>query len=65
MGRQIEHEVLALQGISLEIERGEVFGIVGPNGAGKTTLLKILATLILPSRGTARVNGADLVLGAP
>ncbi len=65
VGRQIEHEVLALQGISLEIEHGEVFGIVGPNGAGKTTLLKILATLILPSRGTARVNGADLVLGAP
>jgi len=65
VGRQIEHEVLALQGINLEIEPGEVFGIVGPNGAGKTTLLKILATLILPSRGTARVNGADVVLGAP
>jgi ABC-2 type transport system ATP-binding protein len=64
VGRHLEHEVRALQSVSLEIERGEVFGIIGPNGAGKTTFLKILSTLVPPSRGTARVNGADLIVGA-
>ncbi len=63
-GRHLEHEVRALHAITLEIEGGEVFGIVGPNGAGKTTLLKIISTLVPPSRGTARVNGADLVMEA-
>jgi len=53
--------VRALHGVTLEIAPGEVFGLVGPNGAGKTTLLRILATLLLPSEGTARVNGADIV----
>jgi ABC-2 type transport system ATP-binding protein len=61
VGRQITHEVRALDAINLEIEPGEVFGIAGPNGAGKTTLLKVLSTLIQPSRGAARVNGADLI----
>jgi ABC-2 type transport system ATP-binding protein len=64
VGRQLDHEVRALQSVTFEVERGEVFGIIGPNGAGKTTLLKILATLILPTRGTAQINGADLVRGA-
>ncbi len=64
VGRQLRHEVHALRSVTLEIERGEVFGIVGPNGAGKTTLLKILSTLVLPSCGTARINGADLIRGA-
>jgi ABC-2 type transport system ATP-binding protein len=63
-GRQLEHEVCALENVTLDIEEGEVFGIVGPNGAGKTTLLKILSTLIPPSRGTARVNDADIIRGA-
>ena len=64
VGRQLDHEVRALQSVTLEVEHGEVFGIVGPNGAGKTTLLKILSTLILPSHGIARINGADLVQSA-
>lgn len=64
LGRRLEHVVHALQSVTLEVEPGEVFGILGPNGAGKTTLLKILSTMILPSSGSARVNGADLVLGA-
>lgn len=50
-----------LKGVDLRIERGEVFGLLGPNGAGKSTVLKILATLVLPDDGTARVMGFDVV----
>jgi ABC-2 type transport system ATP-binding protein len=53
--------VRALHDVNLEIAPGEVFALVGPNGAGKTTLLRILATLLLPSTGSAQVNGADVV----
>lgn len=51
---------IAVNGVSLAIKPGELFGLLGPNGAGKTTLIKMLATLILPSSGTALVNGYDL-----
>lgn len=54
-------EKVALDGIDLEVRRGEVFGLLGPNGAGKTTLIKILCTLLLPSEGQAFVNGQDVV----
>jgi ABC-2 type transport system permease protein len=49
-----------VDGVNLAVRQGEVFGLVGPNGAGKTTLVKILSTLILPTSGTAQVNGYDL-----
>src|SRR5215467_1429328 len=51
----------ALRGASLEVPRGAIFGLLGPNGAGKTTLLSILATLLLPDRGSATVLGHDVV----
>ncbi|NJN95296.1 MAG: ABC transporter ATP-binding protein [Anaerolineales bacterium] len=52
--------VEALKTISLEIQPGEIFGLLGPNGAGKTTLIKCLTTLLLPSGGTAWINGFRL-----
>jgi len=49
----------ALAGVSLEVERGVIFGLLGQNGAGKTTLVKLLLSLLRPTKGTARVLGRD------
>lgn len=54
-GRQI-----ALEGVSLNVREGEVFGLVGPVGAGKSTVLRILATLVLPDEGSVTVSGIQL-----
>ncbi|MGH2373529.1 MAG: ABC transporter ATP-binding protein, partial [bacterium] len=59
--RRSSRAARALHAVNLVVERGEIFGLMGPNGAGKTTLLRVLATLILPSQGWARVAGADVV----
>jgi ABC-2 type transport system ATP-binding protein len=54
----------AVDGLDLTVERGAVYGVLGPNGAGKTTTLNILATLVRPDAGTARVLGHDVVQAA-
>jgi ABC-2 type transport system ATP-binding protein len=52
--------VRALDNLSLEVRRGEIFGFLGPNGAGKTTTLKLLMRLIYPTSGTARILGRSI-----
>lgn len=52
---------LALDGVSLEVGRHELFALLGPNGAGKTTLLHILCTILRPDSGTARIGGFDVM----
>ncbi|MGH7482779.1 MAG: ABC transporter ATP-binding protein, partial [Longimicrobiales bacterium] len=54
---------LALDGVSCDVAHGEIFGFIGPDGAGKTTLFRILATLLVPDAGAARVLGVDVVAG--
>src|SRR3990172_2440065 len=56
--------VLAVSGLDLKVESGEIFGLVGADGAGKTTTIQILCTLSLPSAGKASVLGMDTVDGA-
>ncbi len=53
--------VAAVDGVSLQIRQGEIFGLLGPNGAGKSTTIRMLCTLLEPTSGTARVNGFDII----
>jgi ABC-2 type transport system ATP-binding protein len=59
--RRTTKQVVAVDDISFEVEPGELFGLLGPNGAGKTTTVKMLTTLLIPTSGTARVLGEDVV----
>jgi len=54
-------DVAAVKGISLTVQKGEIFGLLGENGAGKTTTLRMLATMLMPTSGTARVGGFDII----
>src|SRR5438128_5368614 len=54
-------EVVAVDGISFEVEPGEMFGILGPNGAGKTTTLEIMETLQKPTAGKVTIDGIDVL----
>src|SRR5205823_9036746 len=62
--RSTRAQKVALLTLSLDIRRGGVTGILGPNGSGKSTLIRILATLLTPDTGSARVFGHDVVAEA-
>src|SRR5438128_4588526 len=62
--RRRAKEVGAVRGVSFQVGEGELFGLLGPNGAGKTTTIKMLITLLIPTAGTARVLGYDVVKDA-
>jgi len=59
-GGKGKEEVEAVKGVSMKVEKGEIFGFLGPNGAGKTTTLRMLSTLLAPTSGEAKVVGYDL-----
>lgn len=57
---EIQRRVVAVNDVSLTVERGEIFGILGPNGSGKSTLVRLVATLLIPDAGEIRVFGLDI-----
>jgi len=59
--RRRTKEIVAVEDVSFSVPAGEVFGLLGPNGAGKTTTVKVLTTLLVPTSGTVRVLGRDVV----
>ena len=56
-----ESKIVAVNDLSFEVEKGEIFGLLGPNGAGKTTTLRMLSTLIRPDSGDVLVDGSSVV----
>src|SRR5438128_7658556 len=62
--RRKTKKIEAVRGVSFQVGEGELFGLLGPNGAGKTTTIKMLITLLIPTAGTARVLGYDVVKDA-
>jgi len=59
--REKNRTVTAVDNITLEVRRGEIFGLLGPNGAGKSTLIRVLTTLLRPTSGTACVDSYDII----
>jgi len=57
----VKGTVLAVDDVSFTVEKGEIFGLIGPDGAGKSTIFRMLTTLLLPDKGTATVDGFDLI----
>ena len=63
--RQFKNGPLAVAGIDLRVDPGEIYGFLGPNGAGKSTTVHMLTTLLPPTDGTARVAGHDIAQRRP
>jgi ABC-2 type transport system ATP-binding protein len=61
LAKRYPPSVQALDGMSLEVEEGQIFGLLGPNGAGKSTTVRVLCTLTVPDAGSARVAGIDVL----
>ena len=61
LAKTFDKKTVAIQDISFSVNPGEIFGLIGPDGAGKTTLMRILTTVMLADKGTAKVNGLDVV----
>ena len=59
--RQKRKNTIAVEDVSFQVEKGELFGVLGPNGAGKTTTVKMLTTILLPTKGSGTILGYDLV----
>ena len=59
--RKVFGHLVAVEGLTLDVRRGEVFGLLGPNGSGKTTTIRMLCGLLTPTSGTATVAGCDVV----
>ena len=57
----VKRYIKAVDHVNIKVKQGEFFGLLGPNGAGETTLIKMLCTIILPTEGTAKVNGYDII----
>ncbi|CAG0978849.1 partial Daunorubicin/doxorubicin resistance ATP-binding protein DrrA, partial [Anaerolineae bacterium] len=53
-------QTIAVNGVSFQVKRGEIFGVLGPNGSGKSTLIRLIATLLVPDGGTISVFGHDV-----
>lgn len=64
VGRKPAKEVAAVDDVSFRVRRGEIYGILGANGSGKSTLIRLLATLLYPDSGSARIFGLDVVADA-
>lgn len=56
-----KNQILAVDRASFSVSKGEIFGLIGPDGAGKTSIFRMLTTLLLPDRGSARVHGFDII----
>ncbi|MGI8826690.1 MAG: ABC transporter ATP-binding protein [Chloroflexota bacterium] len=64
-GKKPKKRVCAIDDVSMQVHRGEIYGVLGANGSGKSTLIRLIATLLLPDAGTVKVFGHDVVREAP